>query len=189
VFYVDVVVERLGHVTCTSATMTATVLQFPKSAGVPTSQSHPEGYPSAMDRPGYILAALAAAGGDVTLTPVQVQKLFFLLDRRAGHLLGGPHFAFEPYDYGPFDQAVYQELDALQRAGLVYINTDGRYRTYKLTPQGYVKGNARFETLSGPVREFVQQTIAWIRSLRFDQLVAAIYREYPEMKARSIFNQ
>jgi hypothetical protein len=59
-----------------------------------------------MDRSSLVLAALAAAGGNAAFTPVQVQKLLFLIDREAGRLVGGPHFDFLPYDYGPFDRAV-----------------------------------------------------------------------------------
>ncbi len=64
-----------------------------------------------------ILSALAVGGENATYSPVQVQKLFFLIDRKAAHLLAGPHFAFRPYDYGPFDPAVYDELTILGFAG------------------------------------------------------------------------
>jgi hypothetical protein len=46
---------------------------------------------------------------------VQVQKLFFLLDENIAADLGGRQFSFEPYDYGPFDRAVYSELELLAR--------------------------------------------------------------------------
>ena len=36
-----------------------------------------------------------------------VQKLLFLLDREAAEIVGGPHFRFVPYNYGPFDKGVY----------------------------------------------------------------------------------
>src|SRR5262249_12858501 len=157
-------------------------------AGVSRSQDARH-YIGAMNRPNLMLLALAAAGSESGFTPVQVQKLFFLLDRRGHNLLGGPHFDFAPYDYGPFDPAVYQELDSLERVGLLRIDTSGRYRKYKLSVQGYEQGSDQLAQLSGPVRDFVRKTVEWVRGLRFDQLVAAIYREYPEMKAKSIFNQ
>jgi len=142
-----------------------------------------------MNRPQLVLAALASAGPSVAFTPVQVQKIFFLLDRRGSTALGGPHFDFEPYDYGPFDQAVYHELDALQLIDLVQVDVDRRYRTYRLTSRGFIEGSAALAKIAAPVQNFIRQTVLWVGSLRFDQLVAAIYREYPEMKARSIFNQ
>ena len=67
-----------------------------------------------------ILAALSPAGG-VPHTPVQVQKLLFLVDRNLPSLIGGPKFNVEPYHYGPFDQKVYSTLGELSRQGLVEI--------------------------------------------------------------------
>jgi uncharacterized protein YwgA len=141
-----------------------------------------------MNRPHLILATLAAAGPMATFTPVQVQKIFFLLDRRAGSALGGPHFNFAPYDYGPFDQRVYHELSELERSGFVKVDSGGRYKTYALSEDGYAFGSTELAAIDAPIQEFVRQTVEWVRRLRFDQLVAAIYREYPEMKANSIFN-
>jgi hypothetical protein len=64
-----------------------------------------------MTRTEVVLSALAAGGENATFLPVQVQKLFFLIDREASHLVGGRKFSFEPCDYGQFDSAVYEELD------------------------------------------------------------------------------
>ncbi len=66
-----------------------------------------------MQRRNLILAALAAGGENASFTPAQAQKLFFLIDRKAASLVDGPHFDFQPYDYGPFDKAVYDELARL----------------------------------------------------------------------------
>jgi hypothetical protein len=67
-----------------------------------------------------IIAAMAA--GDLnSLTPVQIQKLLFLLDKRAAAKLGGPFFNFEPYHYGPFDREIYDQLDAFAQNGLIEI--------------------------------------------------------------------
>src|SRR5207248_1751684 len=76
-----------------------------------------------MERHNLVLAALAAGGENASYWPVQVQKLLFLIDREASALVGGPHFDFKPYDYGPFDRAVYVELDALSAQGFVSTST------------------------------------------------------------------
>ena len=67
-----------------------------------------------------VLAALAAERSSA-FAPVQVQKLFFLLDQNIAADFGGRQFNFEPYDYGPFDRAVYSELEALAQKELVAI--------------------------------------------------------------------
>jgi uncharacterized protein len=71
-----------------------------------------------MDRRDTVLAALAAAGANAWFSPVQVQKLLFLIDREVPAFVDGPHFAFAPYDYGPFDARVYGELDRLEELGM-----------------------------------------------------------------------
>jgi len=138
-----------------------------------------------MDRNGIVLTALASAGQNATFTPVQVQKLLFLIDREIPRLVGGPHFNFQPYDFGPFDSAVYDVLDRLTMQGLV-SQGQARYRLYALSPVGYQHGVG---LLNGhpSAAPYIRQAAAWVRSLPFNQLVAAIYRAYPDMKANSIF--
>jgi uncharacterized protein len=140
-----------------------------------------------MNRSEILLAALAAGGENATYTPVQVQKLFFLLDREASVALGGPFFKFAPYDYGPFDQAVYAGLDDLARRNLASIQDTGRYRMYGLSQAGQVEGQRLLATLHPSAREYVANVAKWVRQLSFQQLVASIYNKYPEMKVNSVF--
>jgi uncharacterized protein len=140
-----------------------------------------------MNRSEILLAGLAAGGEAATYTPVQVQKLFFLLDREAAPALGGPFFNFVPYDYGPFDQAVYAGLDDLARRNLASVQTTGRYRVYGLSQTGLIEGRRILSTLQPSARDYVANAASWVRQLSFQQLVASIYNKYPEMKAKSVF--
>jgi hypothetical protein len=140
-----------------------------------------------MTRSEILLAGLAAGGENATYTPVQVQKLFFLLDWEASAALGGPFFKFVPYDYGPFDQAVYAGLDDLARRNLASIQNTGRYRVYGLAQAGHQEGRRLLMTMQPSAREYVSNVANWVRQLSFQQLVAAIYNRYPEMKVNSVF--
>lgn len=140
-----------------------------------------------MDRTGVVLAGLAAGGQGVTFPPAQVQKLFFLLDREIAPYVDGPHFAFVPYDYGPFDSDVYSALSAASVAGLVEIDRTGRVRTYSLTPEGFARGSSLLATIREPARTFITRAAKWVNSLSFAQLVSAIYQRYPDMKVNSVF--
>jgi hypothetical protein len=142
---------------------------------------------SAMARDDLVLAALAAGGENASYTPVQVQKLFFLIDREVSALIGGQHFNFRPYDYGPFDSSVYVVLSALEARGLIQTTSLARYRVYSLTPAGYQQGVQALGRIVPDAREYFCQVTAWIRRLSFQQLVAAIYNKYPEMKVNSVF--
>jgi uncharacterized protein len=101
-------------------------------------------------------------------------------------LVGGPHFDFQPYDFGPFDRDVYDTLETLAAQGLVYQRR-ARYQLWTLSPEGYRRGAELLRAYPSAAATYIQQVAAWVRSLPFNRLVAAIYRAYPEMKAKSIF--
>jgi len=106
-----------------------------------------------------------------------------LLDRNVANQIGGPHFNFQPYDYGPFDAAVYRELEVLQRKGLVNIANYGSRRTYELTAAGQRAGEGVLGTMPGELSNYIAQVATWVRRLSFAQLVGSIYQQYPEMRA------
>jgi hypothetical protein len=140
-----------------------------------------------MTRSEMLLAGLAAAGENASLTPVQVQKLFFLLDREASVLLDGPHFNFQPYDYGPFDSAVYNGIEELARRDLARVQSTGRYRVYGLSQSGFQEGVRLLNAVPENARAYIISVATWVRQLSFEQLVASIYNRYPEMKVKSVF--
>ena len=91
-----------------------------------------------LSREAYVRAALATEGQS-SFEPVHVQKLFFLLDDRV--MADAPYFAFEAYDYGPFDRGVYDALHNLSLTHDVQVDCDWRgMRMYSLTPEGLAKG-------------------------------------------------
>ena len=117
---------------------------------------------------------------------MQVQKLLFLLDREASELLDGPHFTFTPYNYGPFDKAVYQVLDKLDFNELVTIRSDSWRRTYALTPEGQKEGARILCELPRAAQDYIRSASAFVLKLNFSQLVSAIYKAYPDMRENSI---
>lgn len=136
-----------------------------------------------------VLAALAAGQSTSELSPVQAQKLFFLLDKNVAGALGGEQYSFKPYDYGPFDSAVYSDLDwlSLPQEACVEVVRNGNYRTYRLTDQGRARGLERLNGLDAETRDYFGRAKDWVKSLSFQALVRAIYQAYPEMRANSIF--
>lgn len=138
-----------------------------------------------MKRSDYVLAVMAAA--QEPLTPVQVQKLFFILDQKIAPKVGGPHFRFVPYNYGPFDPIVYDELAQLTAQGLVVVDSSGQTRHYGVAPDGVLPGLNTFKAMPADAQDYVRRLVSWIRSVSFKQLVSAVYETWPAMKANSIF--
>lgn len=139
-----------------------------------------------MRREHVTLVMLASAEGK-TFTPVQIQKAVFLLTREAPELFSeGPGYNFRPYDYGPFDSSVYDDIDASIRQGEAEI-IYGRPRLYRATESGVNRANDLIEGLDPKDVEYIESVSQFVRSRSFSDLVSSIYRQYPEMRANSIF--
>ena len=119
-------------------------------------------------------------------TPVQAVKMLFLMEKKIPHAIGEANFHFVPYDYGPFDQKVYSELEFLGRKNLLDI-VDGKPRLYRLTSKGRAEASQVRNQLDPALSSYLSELGTWISRLSFSQLVSAIYSAYPEMRANSIF--
>jgi len=141
---------------------------------------------SEMTKKEIVLAALAPAKGS-RHTPVQVQKLLFIIDKEIPALVNGPYFNFQPYNYGPFDKAVYDELIELASEGYVETIPENTWLSYRLTQTGQGEGDRLLGSLHADAQEYIGKASEFIRSLSFLQLVSAIYKAYPEMQVNSVF--
>ena len=141
-----------------------------------------------MEKKEIILAALATADG-VIHTPVQVQKLLFLIDKKISHLVGGPYFNFVAYAYGPFDIEIYRLLEELEEKEEAEIirNPALRWSKYRLTIKGQEKGVGVLKEMDQKVADYIKELSLFVRKLSFAELVSTIYKEYPEMKKNSVF--
>jgi uncharacterized protein YwgA len=142
-----------------------------------------------MTRKDWTLLVIAAARGKA-LSPVQLQKTLFLIGanlsddaRRTKRF-----YNFRAYDYGPFAREIYDDAEQLSREGLVLVYPEtGSYRNYIATSAGIQRADELRKDLSGDVVIYVDEVVKWAHSLSFNDLVRAIYQQYPEMKAQSVF--
>ena len=143
---------------------------------------------SIMTRSEFVLAVLSTANRH-SFTPVQLQKMFFILDREIHDEIDGPLFAFEPYHYGPFDHEVYRELETLQNEEEVDCDKSlgSNYRTYATTEVGQERGEQLLKSLDESTQAYIAQVSEFVRDCSFAELVSVIYKEYPDMKENSVF--
>ncbi len=140
-----------------------------------------------MDKTQLMLAALSTSDGE-ELTPVQVQKLLFLIDRNIGQELGGTGFKFEPYDYGPFDASIYEVLRTLESSGLASSTSTAKgWKKYSLTATGSEAGKQYLNASPERAREYIERVSEFVRKSSFSTLLSSIYKAYPEMKVNSVF--
>ncbi len=134
-----------------------------------------------------------ATAGERPLQPVQLQKSLFLLGQNLApeQLQTDLFYRFEAYDYGPFSNSVYADAEALEHAGLVVIHRPpkSRYKLYGVSEAGRKRANELESGLDEKVIEYVRDVVQFTQSVSFNQLVSAIYKKYPEMKANSVFRE
>ncbi len=135
----------------------------------------------------WTLLTIAAAEGS-PLGPVQLQKCLFLLDRmKLATVDKDSFYEFAPYHYGPFSREIYRDADDLERSGLIMISRDGAVRQYRASSHGLKRAEQlRGETDPSTV-DYLGRVVEWARSLSFQDLVRAIYAEFPEYKQNSVF--
>lgn len=141
-----------------------------------------------MNRQDWLLLVLAST--EKALTPVQLQKSLFLLEKTLPDgLLAEGYYEFVPYDYGPFDSAIYQDADMLANQQLVSIvpSPTGRWREYSIGRVGLHRIGQVQSELPETVRDYVRQLVEWVQTKSFSQLVRYIYDRYPEYKVNSVF--
>lgn len=145
-----------------------------------------------LDRKDWALLVLAAGEG-APLQPVHLQKCLFLIGENVNpeeRNLSKAFYEFEPYDYGPFAQPVYSDAERLEAEGLATIfQRSGRgYREYAATTSGLARAKKLEEKLPEDVTDYVRRVVHWALPRSFNEIVRAIYKSYPEQRARSVFN-
>ena len=138
-----------------------------------------------MQRIDLLLSIIAAAKG-AKVTPVQLQKIAFLVGEKFGEERLGSYYRFRKYDYGPFSADVYADAEQLEREGLVVISMHprGGWREYSATHQGL---ECAFNDLQEDIAEYIREKVSWAKELSFQQLVRAVYKEFPDFRENSVF--
>ena len=140
-----------------------------------------------MARKDWLLMALALREG-APMDPAQVQKAMFLLGRQMADEVGPEFYRFRPYNYGPFDSDIYTDLQHMAGNGLITIAQSSRgTRSFSVTPAGLREGTELVRSLDPVARTYLKKVVDWVCSLRFADLVRAIYDRYPEFRRNSVF--
>lgn len=143
---------------------------------------------SAPPRHDWILHALAAASNH-RLTALRLQKTLFLLGRRRPKAVGRQFYRFRPYHYGPFAADIYHDADELVAQGFLALDLSRgqRMRHFALTEAGAAAAEERSARAPTDALEYLEAVVTWSEQLPFNVLVRAVYDEFPEMRANSIF--
>lgn len=138
-------------------------------------------------RSDWALLAIAAMGKS-SMTPVQLQKVLFIVGREM--LVGTRFYKFSSYNYGPFSADIYADTETLEAAGLIQIEQSGPgrpWRVFRATAEGQAMASEVRETAPKATVKYLDAVVAWARGLSFQELVSSVYKRYPEQRANSIF--
>jgi len=144
--------------------------------------------PKTLTNKDWLLLALASRE-DGRLTPVQVQKSMFLVGNQAAKFVGPDFYKFVAYDYGPFDSAIYSDLEDLAREELVVIERSSTrgWPIYVLTTAGAKRAQNLSERLASNLTKFLAEVVDWVTRKSFSDLIRSIYLNFPEYKENSVF--
>ena len=137
-----------------------------------------------VDRIDVLLSIITAAEGD-PITPVQLQKIAFLVGEECREILPQDFYKFVAYDYGPFCIDIYRDAEKLQEQGSISIdlNSEGRWNEYSAT----FRSNKELAEIPAELDDFIQRAVEWATGLTFRELVSSIYHSYPQYAENSIF--
>ena len=143
-----------------------------------------------LTRQDWLLLALAKSPGG-TMSPVQVQKALFLFGQEVGGSLGTQFYSFEPYDYGPFDAAIYVDLRRMTSLGHVRGEwSPGRgWKNYTITGPGREAARELESDADARLAAFLERIVAWVRARSFSELLRSVYAAYPEFAVNSMFRE
>ena len=134
-----------------------------------------------LDSSQIVLTALAAGGENTEFDPMQIQHLLFLIDRVVPDHVDGPHFAFAPGSFGPFDETAKEVvLDLCHEGGLNRHVADMGF-CYVLTPWGFRQGSDILARLDPSVTAYLKHLVAWTLALDFRQRLSILQAHYPDM--------
>jgi uncharacterized protein YwgA len=110
------------------------------------------------------------------VSPLQLQRGLFLFQE----LTKGPlssFYSFSPYNQGPFDSAIYRDVEALAESGLVVIReAKGRHwQVFSATEKGLQQARIAESELSSRTMNLLGQTMSWIQK----QSISKIFRGVP----------
>ena len=139
-----------------------------------------------MNREDWTLLALDGARHR-GLSPVQLQKILFILGKEFPSDVGQAYYQFMPYHYGPFDPDVYRDAETLSRRGLATISPAANIRFYSISEDGRQCASQIKAVAPPKAQEYLAAVVAWAQSLTFGQLVKSVYAKYPETSVNSVF--
>lgn len=148
-----------------------------------------------MDKRQALLLALLNADDEGTISGrTRLQKLVFLAQEEFSDALDLSEYEFYPYHYGPFSKELLNDIEALERAGLVSErNVDlsrGEKYIYELEDDGKDELRQFLSTLPRSERQDIEERAKLVETnfndISVSRLLEYVYNQYESYAEESV---
>ncbi len=124
------------------------------------------------------------------IDPIRIQKGMFLFAMESD-APADQKYEFQPYNWGPFAQPIYADLEELQRAGFIERTQvpGASYYRYRRTEAGNMRAGAIAHRAHTELVQAIGEARAAVTGVDFDALLRRVYRKYPEFASKSLFKR
>jgi len=145
-----------------------------------------EGSGDHLNREDYVLLFVAIPSGPFETDQIRVMKGMFLLTQEGPPALRSL-YAFQAYDWGPFDTGVYRDLASLEAKGLITSESSigSNRRVYRPTLAGRFRAAELARRIDRGALRALFQAKEFTTTRAFLDLLKAIYAKYPQFAANS----
>ncbi len=137
------------------------------------------------------LILFLAAGNEDKIDPIRIMKGLFLFAKKTPDdwLSTDARYEFVPYSYGPCSFQIYSDIDGLISRGLVSEEQiqDQSWKYYSVTDKGREIAQESRKEIHSDAVGFLERIREFVSSVSFRNLLAVIYREYPDYAVNSVF--
>jgi len=138
-----------------------------------------------------LLLLFLESGAPRELDPIKIMKGLFLVSKEAlADWIGQEdRYDFTPYYYGPCSFQIYSDLSILEQKGYILsIEVQGQsWKYYALTKEGDQKAKSIIKEINQGLYLYIKKVREWVSKLSFRDLLAVIYKHYPDYAKESVF--
>jgi DNA-binding PadR family transcriptional regulator len=140
-----------------------------------------------LQREDWLLLFIGLPGGKFYTDQVRVMKGMFLFSKE-GPTSVRDLYDFSPYAYGPFDTAVYRDLNSLEAQGLIRCSAvfGTNRRVFELSGQGQQRCQQLVKDAPADALDALRGIKERVTSLSFVELLKFVYGKYPDYAARTV---
>lgn len=124
------------------------------------------------------------------IDPIRVQKGMFLFAMESG-APAAETYRFQPYNWGPFSQPIYGDLEGLENDGLIermQVPGDTYYR-YRRTRRGNEVAAELASQAPRNLAQAINEARQAVTGVGFDELLRRVYEKYPDYATKSLFKR